>query len=39
MSKEYDPMDYLPGEFSEKGKIEFINGFNLGPEIIIDFSD
>jgi hypothetical protein len=39
MSKEYDPMDYLPGAFSEKGKIEFINGFHFGPETIIDFSE
>ena len=39
MSNEYDPMDYLPGAFSEKGKIEFINGFYLEPEMIIDFSE
>lgn len=39
ITKEYDPLDYLPGEFSEKGNIEFINGFNLGPETIIDFSN
>ena len=39
MSNEYDPMDYLPGEFGEKGRIEFVNGFHFGPETIIDFSD
>ena len=39
MSKEYDPNDYLPGHFGEKGKIEFINGFHFGPETIIEFSD
>lgn len=39
MSKEFDPFDYLPGDFSEKGKIEFVNGFIFGPEIIIDFSE
>lgn len=39
ISSEYDPLDYLPSEFGEKGNIEFINGFNLGPEIIIDFSN
>ena len=38
MSKKNDPLDYLPGEFSEKGIIEFINGFHLGPETIIEFS-
>lgn len=39
MSDEFDPFDYLPGDFGEKGKIEFINGFNFGPEFIIDFSE
>ena len=39
MDDKYDPFDYLPSEFSEKGKITFINGFHLGPEIIIDFSN
>ena len=39
ITREYDPLDYLPGEFSEKGNIEFINGFYLGPETIIDFSN
>ena len=39
MSKEFDPFDYLPGDFGEKGKIEFINGFNFGPETILDFSE
>ena len=39
MSDEYDPMDYLPAAFSEKEKIEFIKGFYLEPEVIIDFSD
>ena len=38
MSKKYDPNSYLPGDFSEKGKIDFINGFHLGPEAIIEFS-
>ena len=38
MSKKYDPNSYLPGDFSEIGKIEFINGFHLGPEAIIEFS-
>ena len=39
MSKEFDPFDYLPGDFDEKGKIEFINGFNFCPENILDFSE
>ena len=39
MSNEYDPFDYLPGRFSGKEKIEFINGFHFGPEMIIEFSD
>ena len=39
MSDQYDPMDYLPGAFSEKKKIEFINGFHFGQEIIVDFSE
>lgn len=39
ITKEYDPIDYLPGDFSEKNNIEFINGFKLGPDAIIDFSN
>ena len=39
ISRKYDPIDYLPGRFGEKGEIEFKNGFHLGPEIIIEFSD
>ena len=39
MSKEYDPFNYLPGDFSDKKKIDFINGFHFEPEMIIDFSD
>ena len=38
MSNEYDTLDYLPGRFSEKEKIEFINGFHFGPEMFIEFS-
>ena len=38
MKKKYDPSTYLPKDFSEKGKIEFINGFHFGPETIIDFA-
>ena len=38
MEKKYDPSTYLPKDFTEKGKIEFINGFHFGPETIIDFS-
>ena len=38
MNKKYDPSCYLPKDFSEKGKIEFINGFYFGKETIIDFS-
>ena len=38
MQKKYDPSTYLPKDFSEKGKIEFINGFHFGPETVIDFS-
>ena len=39
MRDKFEPKNYLPGAFSEKEKIEFINGFHLGPETIIDFSD
>ena len=38
MQKKYDPSTYLPKDFTEKGKIEFINGFHFGEEIIIDFA-
>ena len=38
MEKKYDPSSYLPKDFSEKGKIEFINGFHFGPETVIDFA-
>ena len=38
MEKKYDPSTYLPKDFTEKGNIEFINGFHFGPETIIDFS-
>jgi len=38
MEKKYDPSFYLPKDFSEKGKIEFINGFHFGPETVIDFA-
>ena len=38
MEKKYDPSTYLPKDFTEKGKIEFINGFHLEEETIIDFS-
>ena len=38
MKKKYDPSTYLPKDFTEKGKIEFINGFHLEEETIIDFS-
>lgn len=38
MRDEFDPKNYLPGSFSEKEKIEFINGFHLESETIIDFS-
>ena len=30
--------NYLPGHFSKKGSLPFINGFSLGQEYIIDFS-
>lgn len=39
MSKKFDPFNYLPGDFGEKGIIEFINGFSFGPETILDFSE
>ena len=38
MEKKYDPSTYLPKDFTEKGKIEFINGFDFGEETIIDFT-
>ena len=38
MEKKYDPSIYMPKDFTEKGKIEFINGFYLDEETIIDFS-
>ena len=38
MEKKYEPSTYLPKDFTEKGNIEFINGFHFGPETIIDFS-
>ena len=38
MEKKFDPSTYLPKDFTEKGNIEFINGFHFGPETIIDFS-
>ena len=39
MEKKYDPSTYLPKDFTEKGNIEFINGFHFGQETIIDFSN
>ena len=39
MEKKFDPSTYLPKDFTEKGKIEFINGFHFGEETIIDFSN
>ena len=39
MEKKYDPSTYLPKDFTEKGNIELINGFHLGQETIIDFSN
>ena len=38
MEKKYDPSTYMPKDFTEQGKIEFINGFYLDEETIIDFS-
>ena len=39
MEKKFDPSTYLPKDFTEKGKIEFINGFHFNEETIIDFSN
>ena len=39
IKKKNDLYNYLPEDFSEKSKINFINGFSLGPETIIDFSE
>ena len=38
VTDEYEAGNYLPGHFSKKGRIPFINGFSLGEEYIIDFS-
>ena len=38
LSYEKATANYLPGKFAQTNALPFINGFNLGPEFITDFS-
>jgi len=38
LSYEKATANYLPGKFSQENMLPFTDGFNLGPEFIIDLS-